>query len=70
MRTNVEENTELGRLIADKLNLSSGPVAVCLPMKGVSVIGESGEAFHWPEADTAMNSASEFYLSYMVKQSQ
>lgn len=54
MRTNVEENAELGRVIAEKLNRSTGPVTVYIPLQGVSVIGESGGAFHWPEADQAL----------------
>lgn len=54
MRTNVKESAELGRIIAGKLNGSTGPVAVYIPLQGVSVIGESGGAFHWPEADAAL----------------
>lgn len=54
MRTTVEENKELGRILAAKLNLSSGPVAVYLPLRGVSVISAPNEPFHWPEADAAL----------------
>lgn len=56
MRTDVEENVRLGELLAEKLNKSKGPVTVLLPKRGVSVIGEEGGAFHWPEADEALYS--------------
>lgn len=54
MRTNVEENKELGRIMAEKLNESTGPLTVLLPKRGVSVIGEEGGPFYWPEADEAL----------------
>jgi uncharacterized protein (UPF0261 family) len=57
MRTNVEENRELGRILAEKLNLSTGPVTVLLPLKGVSMIDSPDGPFWWPEADAALFSA-------------
>jgi len=54
VRTTPEENVELGRRMADRLNLSSGPVAVYLPLRGLSVISAEGGPFHWPEADRAL----------------
>jgi uncharacterized protein (UPF0261 family) len=54
MRTTPEENVQLGRLIAGKLNESRGPVAVYLPLRGLSVISAPGGPFHWPEADEAL----------------
>jgi uncharacterized protein (UPF0261 family) len=57
MRTNVEENERLGKILAEKLNLSTGPVAVYLPRQGLSVISAPGGPFHWPEADTALFTA-------------
>jgi uncharacterized protein (UPF0261 family) len=54
MRTDVEENRRLGRILADKLNLSHGPVTVVLPLKGVSMIDSPGGPFWWPEADQAL----------------
>ena len=54
MRTNVEENRELGRILAGKLNSSTGPVTVLLPLKGVSMIDAPGGAFWWPAADQAL----------------
>ena len=57
MRTTPGENTEIGRVFAEKLNLSEGPVAVYLPLRGISVISAPGCPFHWPEADDALFSA-------------
>ena len=57
MRTNPEENAELGRILAEKCNLSTGPVTVLLPLKAISVISAPGQPFHWPEADAALFAA-------------
>lgn len=54
MRTTPEENRELGRILAGKLNLSTGPVVVMLPLRGGSVISAPGGPFHSPEADRAL----------------
>lgn len=54
MRTTVAENEELGRIIAGKLNLSTGPVTVMLPLRGGSVTGMAGQVFHNPAADGAL----------------
>jgi len=54
VRTTPEENAELGRIIAGKLNASTGPVAVYFPLRGISVISAEGKPYHWPEADAAL----------------
>lgn len=54
MRTNVEENAEMGRIFAQKANASKGKVAFLLPLRGVSMLDSEGELFWWPEADRAM----------------
>src|SRR5712692_7581739 len=54
VRTTPEENVELGRIIASKLNMSIGPVAVYLPLRGISVISAPGGPYYWPEADAAL----------------
>jgi uncharacterized protein (UPF0261 family) len=51
MRTTPEENEELGRRIAERLNLAVGPVEVLLPARGVSLYAKAGGPFHDPEAD-------------------
>lgn len=54
MRTNVEESRQLGRILAEKLNQSTGPVSVLLPRNGLSMIDSPGGSFWWPEADQAL----------------
>lgn len=57
MRTTPEECAQLGEILARKLNASSGPVALFVPLKGVSMIAVEGQAFHDPAADEALFSA-------------
>lgn len=54
MRTTPEECAQLGKIIAEKLNLSKGPVTVLLPRKAISVISAPGQKFHDPAADRAL----------------
>ena len=54
MRTNVEENQELGRILASKLNHARGPLKVLLPLRGISQLDSLGREFWWPEADQAL----------------
>jgi uncharacterized protein (UPF0261 family) len=54
MRTSIEENVCLGSILAAKLNRSSGPVRVYLPLRGLSAISAPGGPFWWPEADRAL----------------
>ncbi len=51
MRTTPEENAQLGKIIAEKLNLSTGPVSVLFPLRGISVISAPGQKFYDPVAD-------------------
>jgi uncharacterized protein (UPF0261 family) len=51
MRTTPEENAEIGRRIAARLNGSRGAVKVLLPLRGVSLYARAGGPFHDPEAD-------------------
>ena len=62
IRTDPQENAELGRLIAGKLNLSTGPAAVYFPLQGISVISAPGAPFHWPEADAALLESLQAHL--------
>lgn len=54
MRTNIDENRQLGKIFAEKANAATGPVAFLLPMKGVSILDGDGERFCDREADRAM----------------
>jgi uncharacterized protein (UPF0261 family) len=53
MRTNAEENAEMGRIFAQKANAACGPVAFLLPLKGVSILDGDGEMFCDRTADAA-----------------
>ncbi len=54
MRTTPDECADLGKIVAEKLNLSTGPITVLLPQKAISVISASGQAFYDPTADKAL----------------
>jgi uncharacterized protein (UPF0261 family) len=54
MRTTPAECAELGRRIARKLNAASGPTALFVPLRGVSMIAVDGQPFHDAEADQAL----------------
>ena len=51
MRTNADENKELGNRLAEKLNRASGKTVLCIPLKGVSEIDAEGKAFYGPYED-------------------
>jgi uncharacterized protein (UPF0261 family) len=53
MRTTPDENAHMGHAFAERLNRSSGPVAVLIPLKGYSQIDLQGKPFYWPEANQA-----------------
>lgn len=54
MRTMPEENAALGRILAQKANATTGPVAFFLPANGVSILDSPDGLFWWPEADAAL----------------
>ncbi len=53
MRTNKEECAELGKIFAERLNESKGPVTFLYPKKGWSMIDAPGGKFWFPEANEA-----------------
>jgi uncharacterized protein (UPF0261 family) len=54
MRTNVEENRQMGEIFAKKANAAKGPVAFLIPLRGVSMLDGDGQKFCDREADRAM----------------
>jgi uncharacterized protein (UPF0261 family) len=54
MRTTPEECRELGRIVGRKLSAASGPTALFVPLRGVSMIAVDGGPFHDPDADAAL----------------
>jgi uncharacterized protein (UPF0261 family) len=54
MRTTPDECAELGRTIGRKLSAATGPTALFVPLKGVSMIAVEGRPFYDPAADDAL----------------
>jgi uncharacterized protein (UPF0261 family) len=57
MRTIPEECADLGRILAEKANLSAGPCSVLIPTQAISVISAPGQPFDDSVADQALFSA-------------
>jgi uncharacterized protein (UPF0261 family) len=57
MRTNVDENRQIGRAFAEKANAAAGPIAFLIPLRGVSILDGDGQVFCDREADQAMFTA-------------
>lgn len=62
MRTTPDECSELGRILAEKINAYTAPVTVLLPLRAISVISAPGKPFHDPAADTALFSSLKSHL--------
>jgi uncharacterized protein (UPF0261 family) len=54
MRTTPDECAELGRRLGAKLSAATGPVALFIPLRGISAIAGEGGPFYDPEADAAL----------------
>ena len=67
MRTTPEETAELGRQIAEKLSGASGPTALFIPLRGVSMIAVADQPFYDPDADAALFEAIRENLSSSVE---
>jgi uncharacterized protein (UPF0261 family) len=63
MRTNVEENRQMGEIFARKANAAKGPVAFLVPLGGVSMLDGDGQPFCDRAADQAMFEAIKKDLS-------
>ena len=57
IRASVDENTEVGAFVADKLSRATGPAAVIVPRGGFSSLDHEGGEFWDPEATAAFESA-------------
>lgn len=66
LRTNVAENIQIGELLASAANDAVGPVAVMLPLQGVSMLDRPGGEFWDPEADRACYEAIRAHLHRTV----
>ncbi|WP_122644124.1 Tm-1-like ATP-binding domain-containing protein [Luxibacter massiliensis] len=54
VRSNIEENRLFASVISEKLNQCEGPVALMLPLKGISKVDVLGEIFFEPETDAVL----------------
>jgi uncharacterized protein (UPF0261 family) len=54
MRTDAEENRQMGEIFAQKANAAKGPVAFLIPLRGVSILDGDGQLFEDRAADQAM----------------
>ncbi len=54
MRTSKEDNKILGERLAGKINRATAPVAVLLPVKGISQIDAEGGVFYRPETNKVL----------------
>jgi uncharacterized protein (UPF0261 family) len=57
MRTNIDENRRMGEIFAEKLNAATGPTAVLIPLRGVSILDGDGQPFCDRQADAAFTQA-------------
>ena len=48
--------------MAEKVNLSTAPVTVLIPLRAISVVSEPGQPFHDPAADRALFDALRHHL--------
>jgi uncharacterized protein (UPF0261 family) len=48
---NMEEMGQVAEVVAEKLNMATGPTAVITPTKGFSPGGKEGRPYHNPERD-------------------
>jgi len=62
VRTTAAELTQIGRLVAARLNAATGPVAVLIPTRGWSHVGSPGGALHDPDANAAFPDALRRHL--------
>jgi len=67
MRTTSDECARLGCIIAEKLNAAQGPVALYLPLRGVSAIDREGQPFWDPVADRTLFDALRSSVSSRVE---
>jgi uncharacterized protein (UPF0261 family) len=56
-RTTPEECLQIAAALAHKLNAATGPTALFVPLRGLSVLSTEGQVLYDPEADDALFSA-------------
>ena len=66
LRTNAAENARIGEMLAAAANAATGPVAVLLPLRGLSMLDSPGGQFWDPAADRACYEAIRAHLKPSV----
>jgi uncharacterized protein (UPF0261 family) len=66
-RTTSQDNDRIGRDIALKTSAARGPVALLLPLRGLSALDREGEAFWCPPADAALFQSIRNWLAPCVR---
>ncbi|MCC5969742.1 MAG: Tm-1-like ATP-binding domain-containing protein [Pararhodobacter sp.] len=54
MRTTADENAAIARFLTERLNRATGPVALFVPLGGVSAVDAPGMPFHDPDANAVL----------------
>lgn len=54
MRTNVEENKKVAKILAEKLNRACAPITLVVPEGGFSSLDAPGQPFYGPDEDQAL----------------
>jgi uncharacterized protein (UPF0261 family) len=67
VRTSADEMAKVGRLTAERLNESKGPVIYVLPLKGFSMPNYPGGALYDPAADEAFRTALKQHLDKRIQ---
>ncbi len=67
MRTTPAECAKLGQEVAEKLSAATGPTALFIPLRGISMIATEGGPFYDPEADEALFGAVRAHLGDNVE---
>lgn len=67
MRTTPVECAALGARLAGKLNAAQGPLAVFIPLRGISAIAREEQAFYDPAADAALIGALHAHLDPRIE---
>ena len=62
LRANASESRKAGKILAEKVNASKGPVLVMLPLLGISQYDSPGGPLEDPEADKALFSSIKEHL--------
>ena len=63
VRVTKDEELEIARLLAKRVNASEGPVEIVVPLRGLSIPNQEGGEFWAPDIDAAFRSELQAHLS-------